>query len=198
MDTEYKNCPYCGERILKEAKKCQHCGEWLNAKAKKEAEQRAAAKHEAEQAVKEQERKKENAQAMTIGIGCGLLLWIMIIGGLSYIIHCTVPSEERMERAIVENVQECVEEKVTSVAGFFGKEAGGIASFLFATGAPAENISKTFYHYNDITIESKWLWSIGKISNRNTNAKGNTVCFGMLGIVIPFVEWEDFVLSEED
>lgn len=26
---EYKNCPYCGEQILKIAQKCKHCGEFL-------------------------------------------------------------------------------------------------------------------------------------------------------------------------
>jgi len=27
---EYKNCPYCGEQILKVAIKCKHCGEFLD------------------------------------------------------------------------------------------------------------------------------------------------------------------------
>lgn len=26
---ETKQCPYCGEEIMKAAKKCRHCGEWL-------------------------------------------------------------------------------------------------------------------------------------------------------------------------
>ena len=30
MNTDTKNCPYCGEEILAVAKKCKHCGEWLD------------------------------------------------------------------------------------------------------------------------------------------------------------------------
>lgn len=35
MSDETKNCPYCGEEILKAAKKCKHCGEWLEEKTEK-------------------------------------------------------------------------------------------------------------------------------------------------------------------
>lgn len=29
-ETQYKQCPYCGEQILSIAKKCKHCGEFLD------------------------------------------------------------------------------------------------------------------------------------------------------------------------
>lgn len=32
METNMKQCPYCGEEILIAAKKCKHCGEWLENK----------------------------------------------------------------------------------------------------------------------------------------------------------------------
>lgn len=32
METNIKQCPYCGEEILIAAKKCKHCGEWLENK----------------------------------------------------------------------------------------------------------------------------------------------------------------------
>lgn len=28
---DYKNCPFCGEKVLATAKKCKHCGEILDA-----------------------------------------------------------------------------------------------------------------------------------------------------------------------
>ena len=30
MNSKYKRCPYCGEKILAVAKKCRYCGEWLD------------------------------------------------------------------------------------------------------------------------------------------------------------------------
>jgi len=35
-NSEFKNCPNCGEQILITAKKCKHCGEWLEEKSQQE------------------------------------------------------------------------------------------------------------------------------------------------------------------
>ena len=37
MNRETKQCPYCGEEVLKEAKKCKYCGEWFEQKDSEES-----------------------------------------------------------------------------------------------------------------------------------------------------------------
>lgn len=104
-----------------------------------------------------------------------------------------------MERAIINDMQDCVKDKATSYTNLiFGSEIGGLASLFFDSGVSDESIAEQFHKNNAIHIEKTWLWSVGKISNRNTYTEGATVCFGILGIVVPFVEWDDFVLMDEN
>ena len=198
MDNKIKYCPYCGEKILKEAKKCRHCGEWLTEETKKAAEIK---KREQEQASFEkwkeehsEKQKKNNASDILISI----LMYAIFWGGIALIVHGTVPSDTRMERAIIKDMQECVRDKTTSYTSLLlGDEAAEIASLFFDSSISDGSIFEQFKKSNSITIESKWLWSVGKIHNRNTVDEGTVVCFGFLGIVIPFVEWEDFILKDE-
>ena len=199
MDMETKCCPYCGEKIRKEAKKCRHCGEWLTEETKKAADIK---KKEQEQASFEKwkaEREKKQKMNGVVGILAFVFMLVAFWGGIALIIHYTVPSDKRMERAIIKDMQECVRDKATSYTNLLlGEEAGGIASLFFDSGISDEGIVEQFKKNNSITIESKWLWAVGKISNRNFFDDGTVVCFGFLGIVIPFVEWEDFILMDEE
>ena len=109
----------------------------------------------------------------------------------------TIPSDSRMERAIMSDVQSCVEDKAVSFSGFFGEEASALASLFLSTEASAQSISEQYRKNNRTVIERSWFWSVGKIYNRNT-PDGTNVCFGIFGIVIPYVAWEDFILMNEE
>lgn len=199
MDMETKCCPYCGEKIRKEAKKCRHCGEWLTEETKKAADIKKKEQEKASFEKWKAEREKKQKMNGVVGILAFVFMLVAFWGGIALIIHYTVPSDKRMERAIIKDMQECVRDKATSYTNLLlGEEAGGIASLFFDSGISDEGIVEQFKKNNSITIESKWLWAVGKISNRNFFDDGTVVCFGFLGIVIPFVEWEDFILMDEE
>lgn len=198
MESGYRKCPYCGEEVKIGAKKCKHCGEWLSVEAQKAAEQKEQAKREAEKAEARQQQAKEERKGLMALMGCGLVFLGVLIGGVLLLLHFTIPSDERMENAIVEDMQTCVADKTQAYSGFLGQEASALVSLLFDTGVPAQEIIGQFYKNNRITIEQKWLWSVGRIHNRNTAREGTNVCFGILGMVFPSVAWEDFVLLDED
>lgn len=189
MENEFKVCPYCGEKIRKEAQKCRHCGEWLT-------EEPPLQKKEVEQDSTEQVVSKKSP-LQSIAIGCLFLL--IFYGGIAGIIlivaHLTIPSDERMERAIIKDVQACVEDKAVSVSGLFGEEASALTSMFLATDASAQSINENYQKYNATVIKRSWFWSVGKIYNCNS-PNGVNVCFGMFGIVIPYVDWEDFALTD--
>ena len=193
MEGNYKRCPYCGEDIKANAKKCRHCGEWLTEEGKKiEAARKAENK---QPAPKDEET---STGAVAAALGCVFVFWAMVIGGVLLLLHCTIPSEQRMDRAIVADMQECVKDKTLSYTRYLGDGVDALASFFFDSGISEEGIAEQFYNNNAITIDEKWFWSVGRIHNRNFSSEGTVVCFGILGIVFPFVEWNDFVLMDED
>lgn len=188
-----KRCPFCGETIKKEAKKCRHCGEWLTEKPLQKNSQ--PSQNDATQT----ETEKEPSMAQSILMSCLFLLFFYggIAGVILAIAHFTIPSDSRMERAIMNDVQSCVEDKAVSFSGFFGEEASALASLFLSTEASAQSISEQYRKNNRTVIERSWFWSVGKIYNRNT-PDGTNVCFGIFGIVIPYVAWEDFILMNEE
>lgn len=187
MGNNTKPCPYCGEEIMMKAVKCKHCGEWLNQEARKKNEP----------VVKRETRKKPEPVAKEIGLGCLTLVAAYSIPAIiiGLILHFTIPDDSRMERAIVENVQECVVDEAQSYTSLVSDDLSGLASLLLSNDVSAEVISQQFEAANDVEIDRSWFWSTGKIYN-NQNLEGSTVCFGILGIVIPFVTWDDFSLAE--
>ena len=199
MENEFKSCPYCGEKIRKEAKKCRFCGEWLTDDTRKAAEMKEKAEEKAKLQKWLENRKAKRSGAGVMTVFLLILFLVCFWGGVAYIVHLAVPSKDRMELAIVSDIEECVTEQAANYTNFFlGEEIGSLASLMLDNSEVKDNIMKEFNKYNTVSIESKWFWTIGKIYNRNTTADGTTICFGMLGFVVPFVEWDDIVLMEDN
>ena len=60
------------------------------------------------------------------------------------------------------------------------------------------NIIKSFYKVNEIEIDESWCWSVGRIYNAESPSEGSVASFGILGMVFPLVDWDDFVMLKDN
>lgn len=206
MEKGTKHCPYCGEEIPTMAKKCRYCGEWLPGESPTSASHITPSPQVTTQTTKTSVTTDDNDEdtpwyeKISLFFSClGMGLFEFGIPIALFIIAlCTVPSEEKQERVIKEDVVTCVKDHTESVAGALGDGIGTLTSLFMSSSMTDSSIQKSFEAQNTIKVKKYWLWSIGKICNED-NPDGTTVSFGAFGIVIPFVSWDDFkLMSDED
>lgn len=187
---ESKRCPFCGEEVRKLAKKCKHCGEWII----KNTETDTNSNSSSISTQKSRDYKPTFFDYLFLGtdILWGLLPIVLIICALIF-----VPNKSAHEKAIKKNAVECVIEESKNFADILSPGAGDLLS-LFSNIVPANNaIAELFDKNNSIRYNKHWFWSTGEIIN-SLHPEGTMVSFGILGVVIPFVSWDDIVLLQYD
>lgn len=203
---ETKTCPYCGEEILATAKKCKHCGEWLDKSAKPTGIASATARQasttttspEPPKAKKDEITANDVAAGCAVGGGMIILYWGIIIGVILFILHVTVPSRERMINCVLEESVSLVQDQADDISSLFGEDANLLTNFLANTDVAKQGIMENILKYNHIEVEEGLFWTNAYLHNSKYGAEGEHVGFGILGITIPIVLWEDLQLMDNE
>ena len=203
---ETKTCPYCGEEILAAAKKCKHCGEWLDKSAKPTGIASATARQasttttspEPPKARKDEITANDVAAGCAVGGGMIILYWGIIIGVILFILHVTVPSRERMINCVLEESVSLVQDQADDISSLFGEDANLLTNLLANTDAAKQGIMENILKYNHIEVEEGLFWTNAYLHNSKYGAEGEHVGFGILGITIPIVLWEDLQLMDNE
>ena len=189
-----RQCPYCGEDIQPGAIKCKHCNEWLvnnPPPTPKSPEERA----------KELEKQEEKKQEKKMATGCliaSLIVPVLIIGMLLFIASISVPDLEEHREEIRESAVECAEDQAGDILGLLGGTAlKPLLSLAMNTETAQRAVLENFDKLNKIEYVPGTFWSKARIVNR-IYPKGKNVSFGILGMVFSSLDWEDFVLLEDD
>lgn len=203
---ETKTCPYCGEEILATAKKCKHCGEWLDKSAKPTGIASATARQasttttspEPPKAKKDEITANDVAAGCAVGGGMIILYWGIIIGVILFLLHVTVPSRERMINCVLEESVSLVQDQADDISSLFGEDANLLTNLLANTDAAKQGIMENILKYNHIEVEEGLFWTNAYLHNSKYGAEGEHVGFGILGITIPIVLWEDLQLMDNE
>ena len=202
---ETKICPYCGEEILATAKKCKHCGEWLDKSAMPSGVTSAArpqtssdtASSEQVKPKKQEFSNSEIATGCAVGGGMVVLYWGIIIGVILFVLHITVPSRERMINCVLEDAVAEMQDQADNVSSLFGDDANLLTNLLTSTDAAQKGMMETILKYNHIEVEEGLFWTNAYLHNSKLGTEGEHVGFGILGITVPFVLWENLQLLDD-
>ncbi|MBR1688078.1 MAG: hypothetical protein IJ710_06030 [Prevotella sp.] len=121
-----------------------------------------------------------------------LLAFIVL---LLVVAHVTVPSEEKMRTEMADDIRECIQEN-DSIQGDKLDDAVGNFFRIFTTADTTANdreLLDAFYKYNRIEIFRHGLYATARIHN-NYRPEGTRVGFGIFGIVIPTVNFNDLLM----
>ena len=125
-----------------------------------------------------------------------ITLMFAAFGVLALIAMVTRPSDERMESESIDNIKECIAEN-DSIQGDHIDDAVGNAIHVFTSANDAAikaDVLEAFNKYNQLKVYHHTLYKTAYIHN-NFRPQGSRVSIGILGVVIPTVNFEDILLQ---
>ena len=124
-----------------------------------------------------------------------IVILLAALGVLALIALMTVPSEEKMREEMRDNIRQCIQEN-DSIQGDQLDDAIGNVLHVFTSAdstALDKELMANFDKYNKLEIYRHNLFATAYIHN-NFRPEGTRVGFGVFGIVIPTVNFNDFLL----
>ena len=122
-----------------------------------------------------------------------ILIGVLVI--MAIIAVFTVPSESKMRKEMTDNIRQCIQEN-DSIKGDQLDDALGNLLHMFTSADSTVNdkeMMNAFYKYNRLEIYHHSMYATAYIHN-NFRPEGTRVGVGIFGIVIPTVNFNDFLL----
>lgn len=140
-------------------------------------------------------------QSMTSEFTHSCLGKLVILAGFIVILLIvallTVPSDKEMQAQMEDNIRECLQDN-------FEKRCDGADEFFNNLRRPFteadttfndKEILETFNRNNNLEIFKHTLFSVARVSN-NLHPEGMREGIGIFGIVIPILNYDDFLMAE--
>lgn len=99
-----------------------------------------------------------------------------VIASLIILSHSTVPTKAIIERSIFYYVKSDINDDNPDLS------------------ATNKDVIEMFYAYNNIDVFKHYFYSTAHIHNRY-QTKDRIACFGILGIVIPVIDWDKYIVK---
>ena len=124
-----------------------------------------------------------------------LALAAAAVGVLALIAMLTIPSDEKISKETMDNVRECILQNDTIQSDQIDNTLSNVMRMF--TSVPEEafdrDLAKAIEKYNTLKIYHHTLYSTAYIHN-NYRPEGSRVAIGILGMVIPTVNYSDLLL----
>ena len=124
-----------------------------------------------------------------------IIILLVFLGVIFVIAVMTVPSDEKMQTEMMDNIRECIQEN-DSIKGDGIDDAVANFSRVFTEADSTFNdkeAMEAFHKYNKLEIYRHSFYSTARLRN-NLSAEGIRVGIGIFNLVIPTVKYSDIIL----
>ena len=122
-----------------------------------------------------------------------LIILAAVTGALLLIAHLTVPDEETMMMEMEDNILQCIEANYSIKTDWIDDAVNNIGYiFTSADSVPNQEILDNFNKYNKLQYYRQTFYAKTLLHN-NFKPEGIRVGIGIFGIVIPTVNFNDFL-----
>ena len=124
-----------------------------------------------------------------------IIILLVLLFVLFVIAVITVPSDEKMETEMMDNIRECIQQN-DSIKGDAIDDAVANFSRIFTEADTTFNdkeVMEAFHKYNKLEIYRHSFYTTARLRN-NLSAEGIRVGVGIFNLVIPTIKYSDIIL----
>ena len=126
----------------------------------------------------------------------GRIITLLVVLGVLFVIAVlTIPSNEKMEREMMDNIRQCIQDNDSIKTDGIDDALANI-SRIFTEADTTFNdkeVMEAFHEYNKLEIYRHSFYSTALLRN-NLSGEGIRVGIGIFNVVIPTVKYKDILL----